>query len=166
MEAPLGGGSGELTGHESAPRQIAAATHITSLVNKQPTLIVMVKAPRAGQVKTRLCPPLAPEQAASLAACFARDTVTKALSAAPRVLIAYAPEDGRGDLEALLPGALSWTPQKGETLPGALSDSGHLVCRDMREHIASIIQARKPFRQAIGDRVAADRKFRADRFAP
>ncbi len=37
-------------------------------------LAVMTKAPQAGQVKTRLVPPLTPEQAAELNKCFLRDT--------------------------------------------------------------------------------------------
>ncbi len=36
----------------------------------------MTKAPRAGHVKTRLVPPLTPEQAAQLNVCFLRDTAT------------------------------------------------------------------------------------------
>lgn len=36
-------------------------------------LAIMTKAPRAGKVKTRLTPPLAPEEAAALNTCFLRD---------------------------------------------------------------------------------------------
>ncbi len=36
-------------------------------------LAIMTKAPRAGQVKTRLTPPLTPEEAAALNVCFLRD---------------------------------------------------------------------------------------------
>jgi len=39
-------------------------------------LAVMTKAPQAGQVKTRLVPPLTPEEAAELNKCFLRDTAT------------------------------------------------------------------------------------------
>lgn len=56
---------------------------------------VMAKAPQAGRSKTRLCPPLLPEQAAALSAAFLRDiTENIALAAreAPiRGLVAYAP---------------------------------------------------------------------------
>ncbi len=76
----------------------------------------MAKAPRAGFVKTRLCPAVSREQAASLAACFARDVVQKALSLAHPVLIAYAPAEERETLAALLPPNLLWTPQRGSTL--------------------------------------------------
>jgi rSAM/selenodomain-associated transferase 1 len=44
-------------------------------------LAVMSKAPQAGRVKTRLVPPLTPEEAAELNKCFLRDT-TAAISAA------------------------------------------------------------------------------------
>src|SRR5438270_11079303 len=37
-------------------------------------LAVMTKATRAGKVKTRLVPPLSPEEAAQLDVCFLRDT--------------------------------------------------------------------------------------------
>jgi hypothetical protein len=37
-------------------------------------LAVMTKAPQAGRVKTRLVPPLTPEEAAKLNKCFLRDT--------------------------------------------------------------------------------------------
>src|SRR5262245_33180397 len=37
-------------------------------------LAVMTKAPQAGRVKTRLVPPLTPEEAAELSKCFLRDT--------------------------------------------------------------------------------------------
>lgn len=36
-------------------------------------LIVFVKQPESGQVKTRLCPPLTPEEAAALYTCFLKD---------------------------------------------------------------------------------------------
>jgi glycosyltransferase A (GT-A) superfamily protein (DUF2064 family) len=40
-------------------------------------LAVMTKAPHAGRVKTRLVPPLTPEEAAELNKCFLRDTVAE-----------------------------------------------------------------------------------------
>jgi uncharacterized protein len=58
---------------------------------------VMAKAPRPGLAKTRLCPPLQPEQAAELSAAFLRD-ITENIALAARVVpihgcIAYAPAD-------------------------------------------------------------------------
>lgn len=45
---------------------------------------VMAKAPRAGRSKTRLCPPLVPEEAAALSGAFLRDT-TETIAEASRV---------------------------------------------------------------------------------
>jgi len=68
---------------------------------------VMAKAPRAGQSKTRLCPPLTPEQAAALSAAFLRDVTENIVSAARLVpvtgYIAYAPAGA----EALFDGHLA-----------------------------------------------------------
>jgi len=47
-------------------------------------LAVMTKAPQAGRVKTRLVPPLTPEQAAELNKCFLRDTAAAISSCSRR----------------------------------------------------------------------------------
>jgi rSAM/selenodomain-associated transferase 1 len=76
----------------------------------------MAKAPLAGQVKTRLCPPLTPDEAAGLYRCFLLDKIqqVRALERACPV-IAYAPPD-RGEIfEALAPD-LSRLPQQGPDL--------------------------------------------------
>ncbi len=56
---------------------------------------VMAKAPRAGFCKTRLCPPLQPDQAAALSAAFLRDISENIAAAARQVpiagYVAYAP---------------------------------------------------------------------------
>ena len=56
---------------------------------------VMAKAPRPGYAKTRLCPPLSPDQAAALSAAFLRD-ITESIALAAREVpvrgyVAYAP---------------------------------------------------------------------------
>jgi len=56
---------------------------------------VMAKAPRPGQSKTRLCPPLTPRQAAAVSAAFLRD-ITENIALAARLApitgyVAYAP---------------------------------------------------------------------------
>jgi uncharacterized protein len=58
-------------------------------------IAVMAKAPRAGRAKTRLCPPLQPDQAAQLSAAFLRD-ITENIALAARAApihgcLAYAP---------------------------------------------------------------------------
>jgi uncharacterized protein len=65
---------------------------------------VMAKVPRAGYSKTRLCPPLRPQEAAALSAAFLRDTttnITRAAQSAP--ISAYAAYAPSGAEEALLP---------------------------------------------------------------
>src|SRR5216684_2420797 len=57
-------------------------------------LAVMTKAPRAGKVKTRLVPPLSPEEAAQLNVCFLRDTaaaIVKACATNARGVGVYTP---------------------------------------------------------------------------
>jgi uncharacterized protein len=57
------------------------------------TLIVLAKSPRPGRVKTRLCPPCTPEQAASLAAAALTDTLetVSSLRVRRRVLVLDGP---------------------------------------------------------------------------
>jgi rSAM/selenodomain-associated transferase 1 len=86
--------------------------------------IVMVKAPRAGAVKTRLVPPLTAAEAAALAASFARDTLACVRRVVAEVFVAYAPADGRAETEALLAGGeLFWTEQRGEDLGERLASA-------------------------------------------
>jgi rSAM/selenodomain-associated transferase 1 len=60
-------------------------------------IAVMAKAPVPGRAKTRLCPPLAPVQAAALSAAFLRDVTENIASAARHApidgWIAYAPAE-------------------------------------------------------------------------
>jgi rSAM/selenodomain-associated transferase 1 len=51
-------------------------------------LAVMAKAPRSGEVKTRLVPPLREEEAAALSACFLKDITGNFLAAARHVPVA------------------------------------------------------------------------------
>jgi hypothetical protein len=87
-------------------------------------LIVIAKAPRPGRVKTRLCPPCTPEQAAALAEAALRDTLT-AVAATPadcRVLVLDGPA---GDW--LPPGFLLRRQRGdglGERLAAAFADTG------------------------------------------
>jgi rSAM/selenodomain-associated transferase 1 len=77
---------------------------------------IMAKAPRPGQVKTRLCPPLAPAEAAELSRCFLRDKIAqvRALPGAQPAL-AYTPAGARAEFEALAPG-FTLVPQRGPGL--------------------------------------------------
>lgn len=69
----------------------------------QRAAILFAKDPRPGTVKTRLTPPLAPEEAAELAAAFIGDTaeVLRGLEVERRIA-AYAPRDGESRLRQLV----------------------------------------------------------------
>lgn len=84
---------------------------------------IMAKAPRAGQVKTRLCPPLSGAEAAELYRCFLLDKIdqVRALRGATPA-IAYAPPGGRAAFEGLAPG-FSLVPQRGGDLGARLANS-------------------------------------------
>ena len=68
------------------------------------TLLVVAKRPAAGHTKTRLCPPLTPEQSASLYECFLRDTldVMRAVGEVERV-VCYLTEESRGYFRKIAP---------------------------------------------------------------
>src|SRR6476659_9429601 len=101
-------------------------------------LAVMTKAPQAGRVKTRLVPPLTPEQAAELNKCFLRDTAvaisiacsrrsvsdagdrhetgasqSEAATAACAIAV-YTPVGAQSAYDNLLPAGFSLLPQRGE----------------------------------------------------
>ena len=99
------------------PSSITSHPSSRVLSSMRPVCILMVKAPRAGAVKTRLAPPLSAEEAASLAACFALDTLRCVSRVVPEVVVAYAPPDGRAQLETLFRNDdLHWFEQRGEGL--------------------------------------------------
>jgi rSAM/selenodomain-associated transferase 1 len=88
----------------------------------QCALTVMAKAPRPGTVKTRLSPPLTPDQAAALSICFLRDTAANlaAVSAASAGsnrsaagVISYTPVGDEALFEGLLPDGFALVPQRG-----------------------------------------------------
>src|SRR5262249_53112781 len=88
-------------------------------------LAVMTKAPQAGRVKTRLVPPLTPEEAAELNKCFLRDTAAAISIACSRrraggegktarssAIAVYTPVGAEPAYPALLPADFSLLPQR------------------------------------------------------
>jgi rSAM/selenodomain-associated transferase 1 len=81
-------------------------------------LAVMAKAPRPGRVKTRLSPPLTPDQASALNVSFIRDIteniqqVTKASNSAG--LVAYTPAGDEDAFDGLLPSGFQLVLQRGD----------------------------------------------------
>ncbi len=82
-------------------------------------LAVMSKAPRPGTVKTRLCPPLTPLEAAELNTCFLQDTAENLANVAAQTghahpIISYTPVGDEALFDGLLPRGFHLLPQRGE----------------------------------------------------
>lgn len=93
-------------------------------------IALVVKAPVAGRVKTRLCPPLRPEDAAALYHCFLLDSldrVRRLRSARPAV--AYTPEDARPFFERTCPGFVL-VAQQGPDLGARLASTFQQLFED------------------------------------
>ncbi len=83
----------------------------------QNALAVFAKAPIAGQVKTRLCPPLTCEEAAELYRCFLIDTVSRAATLADvHIFLAITPPQSTPLFRALLQVPVHYLPQRGDSL--------------------------------------------------
>jgi len=79
-------------------------------------VVIMAKMPCPGQVKTRLCPPLTPWQAASLYRAFLFDKIAQVRTlTAARLAIAYTPASGEGFFRDLAPD-FTLVPQQGTDL--------------------------------------------------
>lgn len=81
-------------------------------------LAIMTKAPRAGQVKTRLTPPLTPEESATLNIAFLQDMAEAITRACARGQAAgvgvYTPVGEEAAYENILPNDFYLIPQRGE----------------------------------------------------
>ena len=83
----------------------------------------MAKAPRPGEVKTRLCPPLLPADAALLYRSFLLDKISAVAALAnAQPVVAYTPADARTEFDALAPG-FSLIPQQGADLGARLHET-------------------------------------------
>jgi len=80
-------------------------------------LAVMTKAPCAGKVKTRLSPPLTPEEAAALNRCFLRDTAAaiSQLRIGARGIGCYTPLGSENAYREILPSNFQLIPQRGDS---------------------------------------------------
>src|SRR5258706_1054149 len=82
-------------------------------------LALMAKVPFAGPVKSRLSPPLTPDDAATLRNCFLRDMTTNLFgmnSDGTEGVVLYPPANAEGFLHDLLPDGFKLVAQRGETL--------------------------------------------------
>ncbi|HEY5444250.1 MAG TPA: hypothetical protein VIJ87_07215, partial [Pyrinomonadaceae bacterium] len=78
-------------------------------------LAIMTKAPRPGTVKTRLQPPLSPEEAAQLNVCFLRDIAAAIVSAGgeSKGVGVFTPVGSEDDYVNVLPSDFALIPQRG-----------------------------------------------------
>ena len=94
-------------------------------------LAVMSKAPRPGKVKTRLSPPLTPEQAAALNICFLRDTTENiqlvAAEGGAAGVVCYTPVGDEEAFDGLLPTEFALVAQRGDGFGERL----HLAATDL-----------------------------------
>jgi glycosyltransferase A (GT-A) superfamily protein (DUF2064 family) len=113
-------------------------------------LIVIAKEPMPGRVKTRLCPPCTPAEAAALAEAALADTLAAAVAAgADRVLVAldgrpgpWCPpgvavvDQGAGDLAARLTAAWAHVPG-----PGLLigMDTPQVTARELADALSALV---------------------------
>jgi hypothetical protein len=90
----------------------------------------MVKAPRGGEVKTRLVPPLRAEEAARLSVCFIRDVVANLLAVSVSLgtdcFAAYSPPGSEAAFRDVLPQRVRLLPPRSvglaDSLPDAIED--------------------------------------------
>ncbi len=93
-------------------------------------LVVFAKQPAPGQVKTRLCPPFSPEQAARFYACMLEDVLESTLAASAALgleaVLAVAPPEAAATLPA--PAGLRREPQRGADLGARME---HAFAREL-----------------------------------
>jgi uncharacterized protein len=87
----------------------------------------MVKAPRSGEVKTRLIPPLCAEEASKLSACFIKDIVANLLTLSDSVAVdcyaAYSPPGSEALFRDFLPPQIRMLPPRSVGLANSLPDA-------------------------------------------
>jgi uncharacterized protein len=90
-------------------------------------IAIMAKAPRQGEVKTRLVPPLSAADAAALGGCFIRDVAGNILAAAQTApvegYVAYSPPGSEDLFAPLLPEGIGLLPPRRIGLGHALFDA-------------------------------------------
>lgn len=106
---------------------------------KRQALFVMAKDPRAGQVKTRLCPPLTAETAARLYQCFLAD-VLDIVAGVPGVdpVVAFSPPEAHKEFAHLTSGRFRLVPQAGADLGARLENTFRVLFQQGYERVAAV----------------------------
>ena len=120
-------------------------------------LIVVAKRPAIGQTKTRLTPPLSPDQAVALYTCMLLDTLDMMTQVEDaRHVLAYAPDDAEPYFRAIAPPQFGFHPQVGQTLGERLHHSLS-VCLDNGCRQAVVMDSDSPTLPADVLRTAFER---------
>jgi glycosyltransferase A (GT-A) superfamily protein (DUF2064 family) len=91
-------------------------------------VLVMVRAPRRGEVYKALEPLLGPDACSALGSALIAQTIAWARQVAPgAVHVAHEPPDASRELRALIGNGASLFPQKGEGIAGRLADAATRV---------------------------------------
>lgn len=106
---------------------------------RRQALFVMAKDPRAGQVKTRLCPPLTPETAARLYQCFLAD-VLDLVAGVPGAdpVVAFSPPEAREEFARRTSGRFQLVPQEGTDLGARLENTFRVLFQQGYERVAAV----------------------------
>src|SRR5437899_4015683 len=102
---------------------------------------LMVKVPIAGAVKTRLTPPLTPEEAGKLSTCFLRDMTTNLSGLRgdeAESVVLYTPAGAGERLHDLLPKNCRLVAQRGETLGDRLVNAATELLNDKFDSVCLI----------------------------
>lgn len=95
---------------------------------------LMAKAPLAGEVKTRLVPPLTLREAAALNVCFLRDMATNVKSITETEpasgFVVYTPAGSESAFEAVIPGGFKLLTQRGPSLGERLCNATEDLLRE------------------------------------
>ena len=84
---------------------------------------LMAKAPLVGEVKTRLVPPLTPQEAAALNVCFLRDMAANIRSISETGLVVYTPAGSESAFDGILPDGFGLLLQRGPSLGDRLCNA-------------------------------------------
>ena len=108
-------------------------------VSSKKTLLVFARKPRPGAVKTRLTPPLSPEEAAELYRCMIQDTLaSQGNVAGVETVICFEEGPGAQDYFAALATGLPLRAQEGEGLTERLTAAFAAAFRDGAASVAAI----------------------------
>ncbi|HEX2227952.1 MAG TPA: TIGR04282 family arsenosugar biosynthesis glycosyltransferase [Candidatus Binatia bacterium] len=98
------------------------------MATRDNALVVMTKAPRPGESKTRLVPPLTYEEAAALAEALLIDQLNHLTKlAGADVFVAFTPQNAAAFFRALVPARFCCFPQEGDDLGERMRQAFHYL---------------------------------------